>query len=162
MATTTLTEDGRKLQEDASQPAEAVEDTVESAVDTTAEPVIDAAQIEKEKAEAEAEAAAAKKAEEAAAIAALPAAERIGFTFATSGSTDYKGRFNIQPSGNFEMNSLYRKRDKGTMEGGVSLMVGIHEDSGHEEAVAAYFDRSKFTLDQAAEWWLTHQHRFNY
>jgi len=92
----------------------------------------------------------------------LPAAERIGFKFATVGTTDYKARFNIQPANKFEMNSIYRKRDKGTMEGGVSLMVGVHEESGQEEAIAVFFDRSKFDIDQAAEWWLAHQHRFNY
>ena len=82
--------------------------------------------------------------------------------FDETGSNDLKGKFVVQSPTKFAFDSFYRKRDKGTIQKGVSLLMARHEDTSKEEAVAIYFDRSKFSEEQAAQWWETNSFRFSH
>jgi hypothetical protein len=77
------------------------------------------------------------------------------------GTTKERARFQIQDPINFEMDSFYRKRDRDSLDPGVSLLVGRHIKTHEEEAVAIFFDRTKFLTEvDAKEWWSKHSIRF--
>ena len=73
--------------------------------------------------------------------------------FDEQGSNDLKGKFIVQSPTKFAFDSFYRKRDKGTIKPGVTLLMARHEDTAREEPVAIFFNRSKFTEEEASQWW---------
>ena len=76
-------------------------------------------------------------------------------------STQDKGVIKVQEAELFEMDSFYRKRDRGTSQRGVTLLMGRREDSGRESVVSIYFDRRMFTELSASEWFESNVHRFH-
>ena len=82
------------------------------------------------------------------------------FKFGTVLMDDGRGRFRIQDTSAFALDSFYRKRDRGSSLPGVSLQMGRTEDTGREEVVTILFDKSRFTEEQAAGWWRGNRCRF--
>ena len=81
--------------------------------------------------------------------------------FDASGSNKLKGKYIVQSPTKFAFDSFYRKRDKGTIKPGVSLLMARHEDTAKEEPIAVFFDRSKFSEEEASQWWDQNNFRFN-
>ena len=75
-------------------------------------------------------------------------------------STDHRGKIQLQDHTDFQLDSFYRKRDRGSAKPGVSLMMGRREDDFSEQVVHVVFDRYKFTEGQASEWMERNIHRF--
>ncbi len=75
-------------------------------------------------------------------------------------STDQKGKIELQDYTEFQLNTYYRKRDRGSAKPGVSLLMGTREDDLTEQVVSVIFDRSKFDEKQACEWMERNVHRF--
>jgi len=83
--------------------------------------------------------------------------------FDNFGSNDLKGKHVIQDAMPFNIDTFYRKRDKNSGRDGISLLMARKEDDhAAEEAIAVFFDRTKFTEEDAAEWWLHNRIRFPY
>ena len=80
--------------------------------------------------------------------------------FDEAGSNKLKGKYIVQSPTKFAFDSFYRKRDKGTIKPGVSLLMARHEDTAKEEPIAVFFDRSKFTEEEASQWWDQNNFRF--
>lgn len=81
--------------------------------------------------------------------------------FAKFGTTDRKGKHVIQDAMPFNIDTFFRKRDKNAGADGVSLLMARREDDhGTLEAIAVFFDRTKFTEQQAADWWRDNRIRF--
>jgi len=89
-----------------------------------------------------------------------PSPPRERSFFDEKGSDEYKGKYNVQSPTKFTFDSFYRKRDKGTVQPGVSLLMARHEDTHKEEPIAIFFDRKKFTEDEASKWWDQNAFRF--
>lgn len=75
-------------------------------------------------------------------------------------STPAKGKVQVQDYNNFQLDSFYRKRDRGSAKPGVSLLMGRRDDDFTEQVVAVIFDRSKFSQDGASTWLHTNLDRF--
>lgn len=75
-------------------------------------------------------------------------------------STSDRGKMQLQEYSDFQLDSFYRKRDRGSAKPGVSLMMGRREDDFSEQVVHVVFDRSKFSEEQASEWMERNAHRF--
>ena len=83
--------------------------------------------------------------------------------FAAHGTNDLKGKHVIQDAMPFNIDTFYRKRDKHSGRDGVSLLMARRDDDhGTQEAIAVFFDRSKFTEEDAADWWMHNKVRFPY
>jgi hypothetical protein len=79
------------------------------------------------------------------------------------GTNDLKGKHVIQDSMPFNIDTFFRKRDKHAGCDGVSLLMARKDDNhGTQEAIAVFFDRSKFTEEEAFQWWLSNRVRFPY
>ena len=79
------------------------------------------------------------------------------------GTNNLKGKHVIQDSMPFNIDTFFRKRDKHSGRDGVSLLMARKDDDhGTQEAIAVFFDRTKFTEEEAAEWWLHNRIRFPY
>jgi Ca2+-binding EF-hand superfamily protein len=84
---------------------------------------------------------------------AIPLHRRASFAFSV-GTNARKGVFRILDSDLFEGNFIKKRDPKNP---GVTLQVGQLEDN-HKKAVnAIYFDRTKFTEEQAHVWWTAHK-----
>ena len=75
-------------------------------------------------------------------------------------STDTKGRLKLREAANYELNSMYRKRDKYAGRDGISLQMGRHEETHSEEVLSVFFDKEKMSEQEAGEWWILNQSRF--
>ena len=84
---------------------------------------------------------------------ATPIAKRQSFLF-TLGTNARKGVFRILDSDLFT-GDFHRKRDP--TSNGITLQVGTLETNFKEAIAAIYFDRKKFTEEQAGEWWTSHK-----
>jgi len=73
------------------------------------------------------------------------------YSFANN-SCDIRGKIPIADFNDFQLDSFYRKRDRGSTRAGVSLMMGVRESDYTEQIVAAIFDKSKFTEGEASSW----------
>jgi hypothetical protein len=89
-----------------------------------------------------------------------PSVPQVVNFFDEAGSNKHKGKFIVQSPSKFAFDSFYRKRDKGTIKPGVSLLMARHEDTAKEEPIAVFFDRSKFTEEEASQWWDQNNFRF--
>ena len=89
-----------------------------------------------------------------------PSVPQVTKFFDEQGSNDLKGKFIVQSPTKFAFDSFYRKRDKGTIKPGVTLLMARHEDTAREEPVAIFFNRSKFTEEEASQWWDQNNFRF--
>ena len=89
-----------------------------------------------------------------------PSVPQVVNFFDEAGSNKHKGKFLVQSPNKFAFDSFYRKRDKGTIKPGVSLLMARHEDTAKEEPIAVFFDRSKFTEEEASQWWDQNNFRF--
>jgi len=73
-----------------------------------------------------------------------------------------RGYLKIRKADEFQMRSMYRKRDKQTRDGNVSLLVGKTEVAPYDEKVISIlFDLDDFTEERAFEWWETNKRRFS-
>ena len=77
-----------------------------------------------------------------------------------AGSTETKGRYKVREAAHYELNSMYRKRDKYAGRDGIALQMGRHEETHIEEVVAVLFDLDKITQLEAGYWWVKNKHRF--
>ena len=82
-----------------------------------------------------------------------PVSKRASFVFSL-GTNARKGVFRILDSDLFT-GDFHRKRDASSP--GVTLQVGTLEDTFKQAIAAIFFDRSKFTEEQAGEWWTSHK-----
>ncbi|EQC35849.1 hypothetical protein SDRG_06600 [Saprolegnia diclina VS20] len=71
-----------------------------------------------------------------------------------------KARLVLQDASLFELNSMYRKTDKGARREGIALQMGRREDNHEEQVVAVIFDKEKMTEAEAQLWWTEHKPRF--
>ncbi|KAF0685152.1 Aste57867_22923 [Aphanomyces stellatus] len=71
-----------------------------------------------------------------------------------------KARLVLQDASLFELNSMYRKTDKGAGREGVALQMGRREDNHEEQVVAVIFDKEKISEGDAQKWWQDHKARF--
>ena len=85
--------------------------------------------------------------------------EAESFRFDPS-STATKGRYKLRDAAAYELNSMYRKRDKYAGRDGIALQMGRHEETHIEEVVAILFDRDKISELEAGHWWVQNKHRF--
>lgn len=83
----------------------------------------------------------------------------LKYRFANNSTAD-KGKIQLQDHAAFQLDSFYRKRDRGSAKPGVSLLMGRREDDYTEQVVAVLFDRSKFNEVDADEWMHKNVHRF--
>jgi hypothetical protein len=84
------------------------------------------------------------------------------FAFDTNSTSD-QGKFKIRDSDAFHLNSLFKKRDTGMgcqPQRGVSVVMGIREDNGRQQALSLIFNRDLFDEEKAGQWWEENQHRF--
>lgn len=88
-----------------------------------------------------------------------PPKVELKYRFAPN-STDDKGKITLQDHNMFQLDSFYRKRDRGSAKLGVSLLMGRREDTHSEQVVSVVFDRSKFSEESANEWMNRNIHRF--
>lgn len=102
-----------------------------------------------------------ERAEKLSTLMAVPEKANAEGFFAKYGTTDRKGKHVIQDAMPFNIDTFFRKRDKNAGRDGVSLLMARREDNhGSLEAIAVFFDRSKFTEQQAADWWRDNRIRF--
>ena len=88
------------------------------------------------------------------------AAGHKGFKFRfAENSTEEKGRFCVANPAQFDASTFYRKRDTGTRQRGVTLVVGQLEDGGREKVSSILFDRDHFDEASASQWWDAHSER---
>ena len=80
------------------------------------------------------------------------------FRFAEN-STEEKGRFCVADPELFDATTFYRRRDTGTRQRGVTLVVGKLEEGGREKTCSILFDRDHFDESSAAQWWDAHSAR---
>ena len=81
--------------------------------------------------------------------------------FCKTGTNAIKGKHVIQDAMPFNIDTFFRKRDKNAGADGVSLLMARRDDNhGTVEAIAVFFDRTKFTEEKAAEWWVHNRCRF--
>ncbi|CAK4739337.1 hypothetical protein LEN26_019029 [Aphanomyces euteiches] len=71
-----------------------------------------------------------------------------------------KARLVLQDAALFELNSMYRKTDKGAGREGIALQMGRREDNHEEQVVAVIFDKEKISEADAQKWWQEHKSRF--
>lgn len=76
------------------------------------------------------------------------------------GSTSTKGRFKVRDAAYYDLNSMYRKRDKYAGRDGVSLQMGRHEETHTEHVLAIIFDKEKVSEKEAGAWWFSNRSRF--
>jgi len=72
-----------------------------------------------------------------------------------------RGHLKIRSGHDFQMRTMYRKRDRLTRDRGVSLLVGRTEKPPHDEKVITImFDLETFTEYEAFNWWHENKRRF--
>ncbi len=71
-------------------------------------------------------------------------------------STANEGIWRLRDPDDFEPDSYFRK----SAGEGVSLVIGRLRDTETTEVQAIRFDKSKFSAQQAAEWWDKHRNQF--
>jgi len=80
--------------------------------------------------------------------------------FDKSSSAD-KGRFRVHDAKLFQPDSMHRKPDTATAQGGVTLLMGERMDKpGEEQVITVLFDRSIFSEEDAKVWWSYNRDRF--
>ncbi|GBG31373.1 Hypothetical Protein FCC1311_075972 [Hondaea fermentalgiana] len=90
----------------------------------------------------------------------IPSArEERKYRFANNSTAD-KGKVQVQDHADFQLDSFYRKRDRGSAKPGVSLLMGRREDDLTEQVVAVIFDRARFEEADADDWMHRNIHRF--
>ncbi|KAF0690364.1 hypothetical protein As57867_018137, partial [Aphanomyces stellatus] len=76
------------------------------------------------------------------------------------GSSETKGRVQLQDPALFDLTSIYRKKDKYARRDGVSLQMGRRDDTHDEQIIAIFFDREHFkTESDANDWFHDHKQR---
>jgi len=71
-----------------------------------------------------------------------------------------RGYLRVRQGGEFQMRSMYRKKDKHHRQQGVSLLVGRLESPPHDEKViTVMFDTDIFTEEEAFNWWQLNSRR---
>jgi hypothetical protein len=72
-----------------------------------------------------------------------------------------KGFFRVRPGADFQMNTMYRKRDRHSRLGSaVAVLVGKHEKTNDEKTLEVIFDMDAISEQKAKEWWEEHRDRF--
>ncbi|RHY49614.1 hypothetical protein DYB26_007764 [Aphanomyces astaci] len=75
-------------------------------------------------------------------------------------SSETKARYQLQDPAQFDLTSVYRKKDKYARHDGVSLQMGRRDDTREEQIIAVLFDREHFTSEaEAGEWFADHKQR---
>eukprot|EP00924_Labyrinthula_sp_SR-Ha-C_P011407 augustus_masked-scaffold_36-processed-gene-2.31-mRNA-1 protein AED:1.00 eAED:1.00 QI:0/0/0/0/1/1/2/0/561 len=92
--------------------------------------------------------------------------DELTYRFCPRTSDDAKGRINLQEDlSMYDPTSFYRRRDSRSSKQswynkGVSLLIGVREDTLKEQPVAVYFNRDLFSEKDACEYVLANKERF--
>ncbi|OQR83899.1 hypothetical protein ACHHYP_14151 [Achlya hypogyna] len=89
----------------------------------------------------------------------VPTSPELEYKIDFSGAEN-KARLVLQDASLFELNSMYRKTDKGARREGIALQMGRREDNHEEQVVAVIFDKEKMSEAEAQRWWNEHKCRF--
>ena len=73
-----------------------------------------------------------------------------------------RGHLRIRDGSNFQMNSMFRKRDKFSKKGSaVAVLVGTHSEKGDEQVIEVLFDTDKMKEEECFKWWEENESRFS-
>mmetsp|Transcript_8205 Transcript_8205/g.16564 ORF Transcript_8205/g.16564 Transcript_8205/m.16564 type:complete len:609 (-) Transcript_8205:34-1860(-) len=72
-----------------------------------------------------------------------------------------RGHLRVRDGSNFQMSTMYRKRDKFSKKGSaVAVLVGTHVDKNDEQVIEVLFDTDKMNEEECFKWWEENESRF--
>ncbi|GMH50298.1 hypothetical protein TrRE_jg8934 [Triparma retinervis] len=84
-----------------------------------------------------------------------------GEFFTRYDSSTRRGHFRVRDGSDFQMNTMFRKRDKFSKKGSaVAVLVGTHAEKNDEQVIEVLFDTDKMGEEECWSWWRENEGRF--